>query len=110
MLTGADGGPLRVDVRRAGDAAATVVVCHGFKGFKDWGFFPAIAERLARAGFAVVSFNFSGSGIGADEESFSEVERFGRATFSHHLEDLDIVLGALVEGGLGFHPSAVGLL
>ena len=110
VLAGVDGGPLRVDVRRSGDAAATVVICHGFKGFKDWGFFPAIAERLARAGFAVVSFNFSGSGIGADGHSFSEVERFGRATFSHHLKDLDIVLGALIVGRLGFHASAVGLL
>jgi uncharacterized protein len=110
VLTGADGGPLRVDVRRSGHAAATVVICHGFKGFKDWGFFPAIAERLSRAGFAVAAFNFSGSGVGEDGQSFSEVERFGRATYSHHLKDLDIVLGALAEGRFGFRPSAVGLL
>lgn len=110
VLTGADSGPLRVDVRRSGHAAATVVICHGFKGFKDWGFFPVIAERLARAGFAVVAFNFSGSGVGEDGQSFSEGERFGRATWSHHLQDLDIVLGALTEGRLGFRPSAVGLL
>lgn len=109
-LTGADGGPLRVDVRRAGAAAGTILLCHGFKGFKDWGFFPVIAERLAQAGFAAVSFNFSGSGIGEDGQTFSEPERFGHATYSNHLKDLDIVLGALREGQLGFHPSAVGLL
>lgn len=109
-LTGADGGLLRLDVRRAGDAAATIVICHGFKGFKDWGFFPVIAERLARGGFAVVSFNFSGSGVGEDGQTFSEPERFGHATYSHHLEDLGIVLGALTEGHLGFRPSVVGLL
>jgi uncharacterized protein len=110
QLTGADGGPLRVDVRRPGDAAATVVLCHGFKGFKDWGFFPVIAERLARAGFAVVSFNFSGSGVGADGQTFGERERFGRATYTNHLKDLDIVLDALADGRLGFRPTAVGLL
>jgi uncharacterized protein len=110
QLAGADGGPLRVEVRRAADAAAAVVICHGFKGFKDWGFFPVIAERLARAGFAVVSFNFSGSGVGEDGQTFSEAERFARATYSNHLKDLDIVLGALTEGRLGFRPSAVGLL
>jgi pimeloyl-ACP methyl ester carboxylesterase len=109
-LTGADGGPLRVDVRRAGDAAATVVVCHGFKGFKDWGFFPVIAERLARAGFAVVSFNFSGSGVGEDGETFSEPERFSRATYTHHVKDLDLVLEALGAERLGFRPPALGLL
>lgn len=109
-MPGADGGPLRVDVRRAKDAAATVVICHGFKGFKDWGFFPAIAERLARAGFAAVSFNFSGSGIGEDGQSFSEPERFARATLTNHLRDLATVVEAVRAGHFGFRPAAVGLL
>ena len=42
---------------------------HGFKGFKDWGFFPHLADRLARAGLVAVSFNFSGSGVGPDGET-----------------------------------------
>ncbi|MGH7538277.1 MAG: alpha/beta hydrolase family protein, partial [Gemmatimonadales bacterium] len=65
-LTGADGGPLRGDVRAAGGDRPAVVICHGFKGFKDWGYFPKAAERLARSGFAAVSFNFSGAGVGED--------------------------------------------
>jgi len=85
-------------------------VCHGLKGFKDWGFFPYIAERLARSGFAVVSFNFSGAGVGEDNETFDELERFARNTYSNELRDLDIVLGALREGAFGFRPSACGLL
>ena len=36
----------------------TVVLCHGSSQSKDWGFFPELAERLARAGFAVASFSF----------------------------------------------------
>ena len=71
-LTGADGGPLRGDIRTAGGARPAVVICHCFKGFKDWGFFPPLADRLARAGFTAVSFNFSGAGVGEDGESFSE--------------------------------------
>lgn len=27
--------------------APVVILCHGFKGFKDWGFFPITADRLA---------------------------------------------------------------
>ncbi len=45
-----------------------VIVAHGFKGFKDWGFFPYLAKGLCRKGFIVVKFNFSGSGIGEDLE------------------------------------------
>ncbi len=111
-LTGADGGPLRGDVRTAGSGGArpAVVICHGFKGFKDWGYFPATGDRLARAGFAAVSFSFSGAGVGDDGEAFDEPERFGRNTCSAQLVDLDVVLRALGSGALGFQPSAVGLL
>jgi dienelactone hydrolase len=109
-LTGADGGPLRGDVRTAGRYRPAVVICHGFKGFKDWGYFPVTADRLARAGCAAVSFNFSGAGVGEDGETFDEPERFGRSTYSRQLVDLDIILQALGSGALGLEPSAVGLL
>ncbi len=112
-LTGADGGPLRGDVRTAGDGKGrpVVVICHGFKGFKDWGFFPHLATRAARAGMTAVSFNFSGSGVGPDGESFSEPERFARQTFSNDLEDLRIVFDAIDRGqlvpGLAARPAEV---
>ncbi|MGH8568483.1 MAG: alpha/beta hydrolase family protein [Gammaproteobacteria bacterium] len=109
-LTGADGGALRGDVRTAGGARPAVVICHGFKGFKDWGYFPVAADRLARAGFTAVSFNFSGAGVGDDGETFDEPERFGRSTYSAQLADLDVVLQAVGSGALGFQPAAVGLL
>ena len=46
--------PLRVDLRFDPDRAlrAIVVVAHGFKGFRRWGFFPHVGETLARAGYA----------------------------------------------------------
>jgi dienelactone hydrolase len=110
QLTGADGGPLRGDVRGAAGKRPSVVICHGFKGFKDWGYFPVIADRLARAGCSAVSFNFSGSGVGEDGERFSEPERFGHSTYSGQLVDLGTVLDALCNGALGLQPSAVGLL
>ena len=113
-LTGADGGPLRGDVRAAewGADRPALVICHGFKGFKDWGFFPQLAHRLAHAGFTAVSFNFTGSGVGPDGQSFSESERFSRATFSGDLEDINIVCrevaaGTLIDGLA--RPTRLGL-
>jgi dienelactone hydrolase len=84
---------LRVDVRtgaRPGEPRPAVLICHGFKGFKDWGFFPKLAERLAGAGFTAVSFNLSGSGVG-DGEEFDELDRFGHMTPSGDLADLAAV-------------------
>jgi len=101
-LSGSDGEPLRGEVRTAGGGAGrpAVVICHGFKGFKDWGFFPKLAERLARAGMTAVSFNFGGSGVGPDGESFSEPDRFGHCTYSNDLADLSTVTNALMNGNL----------
>jgi dienelactone hydrolase len=114
-VEGVDGGPLRGDVRTAGDGTdrPAVVICHGFKGFKDWGFFPRIADRLAHAGMTSVSFNFSGSGVGPEGDRFSEPERFRRATVSGDLTDLGTVWDRLLDGsladGLGA-PTAAGVL
>jgi pimeloyl-ACP methyl ester carboxylesterase len=109
-LAGADGGPLCGEVRTADGARPTIVLCHGFKGFKDWGFFPITIDRLARAGFAVVSFNFSGSGVGPGGQIFNEPERFRHNTYSREIRDLDVVLAELERGALGVRPTTIGLL
>ena len=45
------------------DCWPTVIICHGFKGFMEWGFFPPLAELLVERGFTVIRFNYSGSGM-----------------------------------------------
>jgi dienelactone hydrolase len=65
-----------------------VVVVHGFKGFKDWGFFPWLASRLVEHRLAVCRFNMSRSGIGDDPESFDRLDLFAGDTYSQQLEDL----------------------
>ena len=52
-----EGLPIRGYVGMPRKARALVVIVHGFKGFKDWGFFPWLGEHLCAAGFAIVRFN-----------------------------------------------------
>lgn len=101
-LRGADAGPLRGKVFTAQPAEGrpAVVVCHGFKGFMDWGMFPHLAARLAKAGLTAISFNFSGSGVGPDGETFNEPERFAHDTYLRQLTDLEIVCQAVRAGTL----------
>src|SRR6185437_11308729 len=67
-------------------------------------------ERLARAGFMVVTPNVSGSGVD-DRGEFAYPERFGHNTFSAELEDLRRVVDALFQGELGLPPPpALGLM
>ena len=72
----------------------TVIVCHGFKGFMEWGFFPSVAELLAQRGFTVIRFNFGGSGMSPGDELVTDPEAFRRATFGGDLDDLRRILGA----------------
>jgi dipeptidyl aminopeptidase/acylaminoacyl peptidase len=105
-------GEILIDVRAGGRASTrpAVLVLHGFKGFKDWGMFPPLSQRLAQAGFAVVSPNLSGSGVD-DKGDFSLPERFGHNTFSAELEDVRRVIDALMAGQLGVPtPSTLGVV
>lgn len=101
QLIAADDGPLRVDVRtgeRPGEVRPVVAICHGFKGFKDWGMFPKLAERLAVAGFTAVSFNFSGSGV-AEGDQFTELDRWEHQRPSADLADIGIVFDHFASAG-----------
>jgi uncharacterized protein len=100
-------GPILIDVRAGGRASPrpAVLVVHGFKGFKDWGMFPQISERLARAGFTAVTPNLSGSGVD-DSGEFSLPDKFGHNTFSAELSDVRSTLGALTAGELGVAPPS----
>ncbi len=87
-----DGLSIRGERYEAPSATGTVLVCHGFKGFAHWGFFPYLAHSLAESGLNAITFDFSGSGIGADRESFTQPEAFSCNTFARELEDLDNLL------------------
>lgn len=78
-----------------------VLVLHGFKGFLDWGFFPLLCDRLAERGVAAVAFNTSGSGVGSDGESFSELDAFRRDSLSRQIEDVERVRDHALRGELG---------
>jgi len=77
-----------------------VILCHGFKGFKDWGCFPYIMERIASKGNFAVSFNFSYNGVGSDEKDqsdFTRLDLFAKNTLSRELDDLGSVIDYLFE-------------
>lgn len=83
-----EGLPIRGNLDAPAHPRALVVIVHGFKGFKDWGFFPWLAEYLRNSGFAVCRFNMSRSGIGEQPESFDRLDLFAGDTYSIQLADL----------------------
>ena len=78
-----------------------IIVCHGFKAFKDWGPFPAIGRHFAGDGFVSIVFNFSHNGIGKNFKKFSEHKKFFEGTISLELDDVKTILDAIWDGRLG---------
>ncbi len=76
-----------------------ILMAHGFLGFKDWAFFPWLAETFAREGFPSVRFNFSGSGMGPQVDGpFSQLEAFAADTISRQVHDLHAVIRSVTQG------------
>lgn len=70
-----------------------IIFLHGFKGFKDWGHFNAMAEFFAHNGFAFCKFNFSHNGVVPGRNTdFTDLEAFASNTLTQELADLDVVL------------------
>ncbi len=78
-----------------------VVFVHGFKGFKDWGFWPYIGEYFADRGFVVLTFNFSHNGVGESLTEFDELDKFARNTFSREVRELSEIIDAVNNGFFG---------
>ena len=104
---------IRGEARIPEKPVGTVVICHGFKGFAHFSFFPYVAEKLAEAGFRAITFDFSGSGVGDDRETFTNREAFTHNTFGQELDDLGAVVGEAmvrdwIEDGYGLFGHSRG--
>ncbi|HET7436355.1 MAG TPA: alpha/beta fold hydrolase, partial [Thermoanaerobaculia bacterium] len=87
-LTSEEGLIIRGDLAVPDRPRALVVLVHGFKGFKDWGFFPWLSEHLCRHRAVVCRFNMSRSGIGENPETFDRLDLFEGDTYSAQVSDL----------------------
>lgn len=96
------GATIRGDLRalRGRPPRTAVVLCHGFKGFREWAFFPSLARAIARRGHAAVTFDFSRSGIGPDGVDFSALDLFEGQTHSENVREIHTVLEAVADGPL----------
>ncbi|MFN1217339.1 alpha/beta hydrolase family protein [Chryseobacterium kwangjuense] len=75
-----------------------VIFVHGYKGYKDWGAWNLMAEKMAAAGFFFVKFNFSHNGTTVeDPHQFGDLEAFGNNNYSKELSDLGVVIDHFVK-------------
>ncbi len=97
--------------RSEGEAAGVILLAHGFKGYKDYGMFPRLAEAMAAAGLIAHRYNFSHSGMTNRIETFERPDLFERDTWNRQVEDETRVIeavaaGTLAGGGLPMIPRS----
>jgi len=76
-----------------------ILLLHGFKGYKDYGFLPHLAGTLTHAGFIVHRINLSHSGIQHGHGDF-DADLFERDTWNRTIEDLHVLCANVDKGHL----------
>lgn len=100
-IPGADGQAILGDAHLPdGEPVGVVLIAHGFKGYKDYGMFPRIAETMCDAGFIAHRFNFSHSGMTNNIETFERTDLFERDTWNKQVFDVRAVVSAVADGQL----------
>ncbi|MEM6726615.1 MAG: alpha/beta fold hydrolase [Bacteroidota bacterium] len=75
-----------------------IVFGHGFKGFKDWGHWEAIAMDFAEQGVAFVKFNYAFNGTTMDApDEFGDLEAFGNNNYTKELDDFQSTIDWLFQ-------------
>ena len=99
LLRGAEGEELAGDLYLPeAQLPPLVIVVHGFKGFKHWGFFPVIGRCLADNGIAAACISLSHCGIQGGTDVFNRLDLFERDTWGKRLSDLQQVVEAASRG------------
>lgn len=95
VIDGKHNKPIVADIifKDDGKAKPIVIFCHGYKGFKDWGPWETMGERIASEGFFFVKFNFSHNGTTPENPTeFLNIEAFGDNNYTIELDDLQSVI------------------
>lgn len=91
----ASGLPINIDIYneiKAGKSPLLIFV-HGFKGFKNWGGFPYLLEKLSNSGIIASAFNFTHNGVDSSSPmEFTKPDLFARNTFSRELSELQVII------------------
>jgi len=118
-----DGFAVRGDLyTRPGEKRPGIIVlCHGFKGYRTWGFFPYVAGRLVEAGFTALAIDFSFNGTYSAEWPHTarppaedrfipfgpttppphiRPDLFRRNTIQREIADLIVILRAIARDGI----------
>ena len=94
-------GELHGDLHYAGHSSCPILlIIHGFRGSKNWGFFPTIAEELAQNGSIVISWNMSLNGYSDNAQYIDQPDNFARNTITQEMVDTQSIIDSILQDDL----------
>lgn len=87
-----------------------ILFIHGFKGFKDWGHFNLLADKMALHHFVFVKINLSHNGTDPEHpHDFTDLEAFSENNFSIELDDIGSAIDYLFSKDCAISTSEMDL-
>lgn len=65
---------------------------HGFKAFRNWGFYPYLCFKMAESGFIAIRFDFSMAGVIDGDKLIYNPEIFSQNTIAREISDAKIFI------------------
>ena len=91
-------GVLHGDLHYAGHTSCPILlIIHGFRGSKNWGFFPTIAEEFAQNGSIVLTWNMSLSGYSDNAQYIDQPDNFARNTITQEMVDTQSIIDSILQ-------------
>ena len=91
-------GELHGDLHYAGHSSCPILlIIHGFRGSKNWGFFPTIAEEFAQNGSIVLTWNMSLNGYSDNAQYIDQPENFARNTITQEVVDTQSIIDSILQ-------------
>jgi dienelactone hydrolase len=93
-----------------GAVRGVIILCHGFKAHRQWGFIPELANRLRQAGFLALPIDFSHNGCipdgpnrTKDASPYANPDLFRKNTIQKEFEDLSAAVRHVYRSRLENH-------
>jgi pimeloyl-ACP methyl ester carboxylesterase len=91
--------PIHADIRteHPDKKLPVIILCHGFLGYKRWGWLPFVSRRIAARGFHTLTVSFSMNGIDEKTGRITKTDEFARNTVAREIRDMENVLSFIRE-------------
>ncbi len=78
-----------------------ILIIHGFKVHKQWGFFPYICDHFAQHGAIAICCNLSLNGYGSEVDTLIHPQKFASNTITRELSDIQKIMEFIQRKGEG---------